>query len=352
MTLARLNPDGTLDTSFGEAGTVTSIGVHASASAPGLQPDGKLIAAGYASSGSRQEFLLARLNANGTLDASFDGGVVMTPIGANDSVADAPALQPDGKVVASGYTTSGTNDVSGDQFALARYQGNTLTVQKAGAGTVTSTPNAILCGATCDASFAAAAPVTLTAAPATGSTFDGWTGGGCSGTGPCHVLMASDQTVTATFSLIPETLTVTRSGEGSGTVTSSPAGINCGPSCSGSYAYGTTVTLKATPASGSRLKSWAGACSETSGCSVTMTQARSTTATFELKPACIVPRVKGASLKIARARITHAHCRTGTIARRYSNLKKGQVISETPRARRHLRNDAKINLAISKGKRP
>src|SRR5439155_21371057 len=62
-----------------------------------------------------------------------------------------------------------------------------LTVSKAGTGTgtVTSAPAGITCGVTCSASFASGTAVTLTAAPAAGSTFSGWSGGGCSGTGPC-----------------------------------------------------------------------------------------------------------------------------------------------------------------------
>jgi ATP-dependent Clp protease ATP-binding subunit ClpA len=86
--------------------------------------------------------------------------------------------------------------------------------------------------------------------------------------------------------------------------------------------------------------------------SVTMKQAESATATFGRKPACIVPKVKAMSLKVARQRITRAHCRTGKITRRYSTVKKGHVISQKPTARRHLRSGAKINLAISKGRRP
>src|SRR5262249_39179826 len=75
-------------------------------------------------------------------------------------------------------------------------------------------------------------------------------------------------------------LTVTTAGTGSGTVTSSPAGINCRPTCSHAYATGTSVTLSETPASGSVFSGWTGACSGTGGCTVTMSQARSVTATF------------------------------------------------------------------------
>jgi hypothetical protein len=75
----------------------------------------------------------------------------------------------------------------------------TLTVEKAGTGTVTSSPPGITCGSTCSSSFMEGTIVTLTAAPANGSIFTGWSGGGCSGTGNCNTTMNSDKTVTATF---------------------------------------------------------------------------------------------------------------------------------------------------------
>jgi List-Bact-rpt repeat protein len=78
----------------------------------------------------------------------------------------------------------------------------------------------------------------------------------------------------------PFTLTVGRTGSGSGTVTSSPAGINCGTDCSEAYASGTPVTLTAAAAAGSAFTGWAGACSGTGACSVTMTTNTSVTAGF------------------------------------------------------------------------
>ncbi len=76
------------------------------------------------------------------------------------------------------------------------------------------------------------------------------------------------------------TLTVTKAGTGSGTVTSSPSGINCGSTCGAGYAIGTSVTLTGTAASGSTFGGWSGACSGTGACTVPMTAARSVTATF------------------------------------------------------------------------
>ena len=79
-------------------------------------------------------------------------------------------------------------------------------------------------------------------------------------------------------------LTVSKRGSGHGSVTSSPAGINCGVSCSHGFASGKSVTLTARPSRGSRFAGWSGACSGRGGCRVTMTAARTITARFALLP--------------------------------------------------------------------
>jgi len=94
-------------------------------------------------------------------------------------------------------------------------------------------------------------------------------------------------TSTPTVSCIVEpsgtsTLTVTNSGSGTGAITSSPAGINCGATCSGTFASGSSVTLTATPDANSTFAGWSGACTSTGSCVVSMTAAMSVTATFAL----------------------------------------------------------------------
>jgi aryl-phospho-beta-D-glucosidase BglC (GH1 family) len=75
-------------------------------------------------------------------------------------------------------------------------------------------------------------------------------------------------------------LQVARAGTGSGTVTSSPTGLNCGSTCITNYASGTSVTLTAAAAAGSTFAGWSGACTGTGACTVPMTAARAVTATF------------------------------------------------------------------------
>ena len=160
----------------------------------------------------------------------------------------------------------------------------TLSVNKdgAGTGTVTSSPAGIDCGVDCGEPYASGTVVTLTATPAVGSTFSGWSGD-CSGTGTCVVTMNASRSVTATFSVATHELTVSKDGAGSGTVTSSPAGIDCGSDCSETYNYNTVVTLTATPETGSVFDGWSGDCTGTDPCVVTMDQARSVTATFSVQ---------------------------------------------------------------------
>jgi hypothetical protein len=101
------------------------------------------------------------------------------------------------------YDASSVSPYS-DESCAAPF-GTKLTVTKAGtgAGTVVSTPSGITCGSVCSATYAAGTPITLTATPATGSTFAGWSGGGCAGTAPCILATNVSTTVAASFAKLP-----------------------------------------------------------------------------------------------------------------------------------------------------
>ncbi len=112
--IARYNPDGSLDLSFGTDGkVVTDFGLEADiATAVVVQADGKLLVAGY-----NHDFILARYNPDGSLDTSFDAdGAVTTDFGSTEEQVKAIMLQGDGKIILAGYTYG-----SGYDFALARY---------------------------------------------------------------------------------------------------------------------------------------------------------------------------------------------------------------------------------------
>ncbi len=152
-----------------------------------------------------------------------------------------------------------------------------LTVSSTGGGVIASTPRGIICGTTCAASFPMGTTVKLTAVPLEQHQFIGW-GGACSGTGVCSVAMGAESTVTATFVTGKYRLTTTATG--AGTIKSAPAGIDCGATCVAGFAYGTMVSLSATPEAGSTFGGWTGACSGTGACSVAMDAAKSVSANF------------------------------------------------------------------------
>lgn len=166
-------------------------------------------------------------------------------------------------------------------FSIIPASSYPLAVSRSGEGTVTSAPSGIDCGSSCSASFDTGSTVTLSATPAAGWTFGGWSGA-CSGTGGCSVGINGPKSVNATFSPPPPprySLTVARSGNGR--VTSSPGSIDCGTACETSFDSGTAVTLTAEPSAGSEFRGWGGACSGTAvTCTVRMDGTRGVTASF------------------------------------------------------------------------
>jgi len=123
--LARYNPDGSLDASFGISGTVqTDITTYDSAFAVALQPDGKILAAGFAHDNMyylMDAMILARYNLDGSLDQSFgDGGLVLSDFGTVNSAKDI-ALQKDGKILVAGNTYIEDGEQANRVFTLARY---------------------------------------------------------------------------------------------------------------------------------------------------------------------------------------------------------------------------------------
>lgn len=157
-----------------------------------------------------------------------------------------------------------------------------LTVAKdgSGGGTVTSAPSGINCGTDCSENYAYASTVTLTASPDGTSSFAGWSGGGCSGTGSCTATVDADKTVTAAFNAAMHTLSVTCVDDGTpGQVFSEPAGIDCtAGTCTATFVTGTTVTLTAD--NYECFPGWSGDCEKEGPCELTMDADKSVTADF------------------------------------------------------------------------
>jgi len=169
-----------------------------------------------------------------------------------------------------GWTHSGANRLAHSLASLSPSGGGgtsyTLTTNVSGSGSVARNPDA--------ASYASGTVVTLTATPASGFQFAGWSGDLTGTTNPATITMSANRTVTATFTAInPSTYTLTTSVSGSGSVSRNPDAA--------SYASGTVVTLTATPASGYQFTGWSGDLSTTANpTTITMDANKSVTASF------------------------------------------------------------------------
>jgi len=117
---ARYTISGTLDTTFGNGGVVTTpIGTRLDfGQSLAIQPDGKIVVAGYADNGKDNDFAIVRYTISGALDTTFGAtGIVTTSVGPEDDYAFSLAIQPDGKIVAAGKIDNGSDD----DIAVVRY---------------------------------------------------------------------------------------------------------------------------------------------------------------------------------------------------------------------------------------
>jgi hypothetical protein len=201
-------------------------------------------------------------------------GSLVAPAGTTNALVQMVVSSLNGTIYIDNFSLGGSGSIPS----------YTLTVNKTGTGngTVTSTPPGINCGSDCSEVYLSNTSVSLTAAEEPGSIFTGWSGD-CSGTGTCTVAMDAVKSVTANFDLqsSSHTLTVNKMGTGSGTVTSSPTGIDCGADCSEHYTSGTVVTLTVTAASGSTFTGWGGDADCSDG-QVTMDASKTCIANFDL----------------------------------------------------------------------
>jgi uncharacterized delta-60 repeat protein len=120
FSMARYNPNGTLDTSFGTGGKILTVGTSPTGfNSVAIQSDGKIVAAGETVVQKNVDFALLRYNSDGSLDTSFGSkGEVLTSFGGSGDEAYGLAVQSDGKIVAGGFSGG---QADGQDFALARY---------------------------------------------------------------------------------------------------------------------------------------------------------------------------------------------------------------------------------------
>ncbi|WP_232629460.1 Ig-like domain-containing protein [Methylobacterium sp. Leaf118] len=119
--VVRYNTDGTLDTGFGTGGKIlTPVGTSTDVSFDvTMQADGKIVVAGYGLDSNGFDFAVVRYNADGTLDTGFGtGGKILTPVGVGNDLGFSVTVQTDGKIVVAGY---GTGSDGSQDFAVVRY---------------------------------------------------------------------------------------------------------------------------------------------------------------------------------------------------------------------------------------
>ena len=326
---------------------------------------------GIAPAGGTVSSSPAGINCGNACSAAFPAGtrvnLAATPAAGAAGFLEGPRLSSSCKDTRRCGVTLNRDTTVTAYFVPANAPFLDVTFDGSGSGTVTSSPAGIDCGTggICGVYVAPGTQVTLTEKADPGSPFSGWSAPywsgqvlDCSGAGTtmstCTVTVTEDTLVNATFGTPLRTLNVTLRGAGWGTVTSSPAGIDCPATCSDGFPAGTQVTLTATAKPGSTFSGWGGQeCAGTSTCVVTLNGEPAVQAFFRINSpppkACVVPNVKGETLSAAKKKIKRHHCGVGKTTMVTSSPKnKGRVISQNPRAGKHLNNGADVALKLGK----
>jgi hypothetical protein len=186
----------------------------------------------------------------------------------------APATDLDGRARTDGHVDSGAYEFAGPGLTVA------VTGAGGAKGEITSSPAGIACPLICATGFDRSTAVTLSANPSPGSSFAGWLGD-CAGTSTCTVTMNGDKSVSASF--VSTRYSISVSIVGKGRVTSRPAGIFCPSRCFGSFAAGTALQLRATPAKHFRFTGWRRGRSGKASCNITVKNNQVVNAVFRRK---------------------------------------------------------------------
>jgi uncharacterized delta-60 repeat protein len=363
--VARYDEDGSLDQTFGAGGrlfTTFSPNSIEGAEAVVLQPDGKIVVAGRVRTppSPTTEFGLARYLADGTLDGSFDGdGLVVTAITSDDDEVLDLAVQPDGKIVAAGssYQHEGRPNFVRTDIALARYnQDGSLDPSFDGDGILAPAFGPLNAfgedlALQRDGKLLVTGLGTMTRFNANGSldrTFG--EGGKASSWGEFEARAAVVQPdgmilAVGTSSIIP------------GSVDFSVARLTANGRFDTSYGpliRGGVVTDFGNPED----LALDGVLQPDGKLTVSgMTRSTYGSGAWDFAVAryvairfCVVPKVRGKTLRVARSSLMKTFCRVGTVRRKYSaQVKKGRVISQRPAPGTRVAEFTKVNLVVSRG---
>jgi uncharacterized delta-60 repeat protein len=349
--LARYNRDGTLDSTFGDGGKVLTTFEPNSidnANAVVIQSDGKIVAAGSTRSGPTSEFAIARYLPNGALDGTFDrDGLAVTPI--SSGIAFDLAVQPDGKLIAAGWSNPGGFDI-----AMVRYNPDgSLDSSFDGDGMVVAS------------SFRPAS----TYAPHVLVQSDGKILTGGAGLARFN----SDGTVDRSFGAGGRAVTdlgllkpvLQRGGKILAAGSTYSAGnqsdfvvarLTAAGRVDPTFGRGgRVVTNFRTQDEATDAVLLANGKLIVSGYTAEVpfeSPADFAVARYVAIPFCVVPGVRGQKLAAARTRLVRANCRLGKVRRAYSSrVRRGRVITHRPRAGARLAELAKVDVVVSRGKR-
>jgi uncharacterized delta-60 repeat protein len=360
--VARYNRDGSLDQTFGEGGQVLTTfdtsGI-AGAGAVLIQADGKIVAGGHTGGGPEADFALARYLTDGELDPSFgDGGRVVTPVSNVTDWLQVLAVQPDGKLVAAGYSYE---SLSQGHIALARYNADgSLDPSFDGDGIVvaTSLPSGMVGEQLLlqrNRKLLVAGIGGVARFNADGSLDRSFGEGGRARSGNVAPWTAAIQPNGKI--LVIGTVSTGSPATGDFGVARLTAGGRLdrtygrrGIVVNGFSAGSDDQALDAVLLPDGKLV--------VSG----MSNARPVAGTWgpwDFAVAryvairfCLVPNVRGKALGVARSALTKARCQVGTVTRRYSTtVARGRVISQGRAPRARLAELAKVNLVVSRGSR-
>jgi hypothetical protein len=247
---------------------------------------------------------------NGLIDCEMVEGVIVDPSTCTHSYADlglglelySVATPATGSDLC--FTSGGTDcyenfkdirhfDADGTMTGYLFLQDETLTVTVQGPGYVKV--GTVSCSSSCPYPFYYGQTAPVYAYPDPGYALTGWSGACTGASSPCQILMTSDRSVTATFGTPSYAIHVVVNG--SGTVTSSPAGVSCtssgGSGCTRSFTKGTSVRLTAAPAGGSAFSFWGAACvGQDATCDLVADGDQTASAFFVSQPATPGPTAK------------------------------------------------------------